>query len=121
MNKLIKQQLEACKVASITTFDDNTTHLTIPQFKQVKVDVDECYIIKLDKSLLNPNVNDTFHINWNRGIVPTHEYLLIEISKVVSKTIYVNAVDYDIGNKKSGTNSWSGWLPVEKIEILGRV
>ena len=121
MNKLIDEQLKKCKVADLSQLDTKTGKCFIPRFKQVKVEEDSCYLIKLEDSLLKPNVNDTYHINWNKGVIPPNNYLVVDISRVVGKNIYVNAIEYDIENKQPTTNTWNGWLPLERIEVLERM
>lgn len=118
MNQIIKQQLLNCKVADISGLDTKTGKCIIPRFKQVKLEEDSCYLVKLADKLLIPNVDDTYHINWNRGIVPTSKYLLIDVSRVVGKNVKVNGVGYDIDSDSPTTYVWDGWLPLEQIEII---
>ena len=121
MHKLIEKQLSEVKVANISGLDYSTGKCFIPRFKQVKVEEDACYLIKLDDSLLIPNTNDTYHINWNKGVVPISKYMIIDVSKVMGKNIKVNGVGYDYDTKQMTAKTWGGWLPLEKIEILERM
>lgn len=118
MNPIIKKQLEQVKVADLSNYDATTRTFNIPKYNQTRIIEGESYIIKLEPSLLKPNPGDSFHTNWNRGILPVHEAMLIEVSKVNGKVIYVDGVGYDLETDKSTSDFWSGWLPVDRITVV---
>ena len=118
MQTLIKKQLEKCKVADLSNYNKEKHQIIIPKYNQVRVIAGASYLFKLDKSLLIPNPDDVFHINWNRGIVPVSEYLFAEVDKVNGKVIYVDGISYDPVENVTTGSAWSGWLPLDKVEII---
>ena len=118
MNPIIKKQLEQCKVADLSNYDNLTRTYMIPKYNQLRVVEGNSYIISLDKSLLFPNPGDVFHINWNRGSVPTVENMLVEVSKVNGKFICVDGIGYNLDSGTTTLDVWSGWLPLEKVTIV---
>ena len=118
MNQIIKKQLEQVKVADLSNFDEKTHTFTIPKYNQVRLVEDESYIIKLDPTLLKPNPGDTFHINWNKGQLPTSEYMTVEVSQVNGKVVKVYGLGYNIETEQSTTDVWNGWLPIEKLTVV---
>ena len=120
MNKIIKEQLAECKVADLSGFDYKTGKGIIPRVAYEQLKEDSCYIIKLDNTLVHPNIDDAFHINWNRGILPPSDTLLIEVSKVVGKVAKVNGVSYDVATNTT-SDTWDGWLPFDRISILKKL
>lgn len=118
MNQIIKKQLEDCKVADLSNFNYETGTGIIPRFKQIKLEEDACYVVKLDNTLINHTEGDTYNVNWNGGTAPTYEYMYVEVSRIMGKNIKVNGVQYDNTTKLITNNTWSGWLPLDRIEIL---
>lgn len=118
MNPIIKKQLEQVKVADLSNYNPETRTYSIPKYNQTRILEGESYIVKLDQTLLIPNPGDSFHINWNKGILPLSDTMLIEVSKVNGKVIYVDGVGYDLDSNKTTLDVWSGWLPVEKLTVV---
>lgn len=118
MNKIIKKQLQSCRVADLPEIKDDTTHIVIPKYEQVRVTEDSTYVIKLAQSLITPNPDDMYNINWNKGSNPTFQYMFAEVGKVVGKNIFVYGVEYDIESNTPKQISWSGWLPLDRVEII---
>lgn len=118
MNQIIRKQLEQCKVADLSNYNKETRTFFIPKYNQTRVLEGKSYIIKLDPTLLQPNPGDTFHINWNKGILPLSNSMLIEVSKVNGKVIYVDGIGYDLESDKVTSGVWAGWLPIEKITVV---
>lgn len=121
MNKIIKQQLQKVTVANLGVYDDKTTVINIPQCKQDKFEVNHCYTIKLDSTLLNPMYNPVLVSNWNQGSYPRCDCLRVNVIKVVGRMINVNGVGFDFNSHQVLNYVWSGWLPTElvkQIEVL---
>lgn len=121
MNKLIKNELNKVSVANVSGYDENKSELFIPRFKQVRLEENSYYLIKLDDALLNPNEMSTLSSNWNRGTVPPQKYMKIDISKILGKMIQVTGIGYDLENDKDLNIMWSGWLPITGIEVIKKL
>lgn len=121
MNKIIEEQLRKCQVADLSKFDTDTNTYHIARFKQVRLEVNSCYLIKLSDILLDKELSSILSSNWNRGTVPTSKYMKIDVSKVLGKMIYINGIGYDFDNKVDTDVMWSGWLPIQDIEVIERI
>lgn len=112
MNKIIKQQLEKCKVAAIPNFDENTTHLIIPKTSVANNESlipGKYYQIQIDDSVFN---NSALTTNWNNNIQPPEHQLNICVIQILSKMVKVDCVG------ETTNKPWMGWLPMENIKIL---
>ena len=126
MNPLIKQQLEKCKVG--ISYDDNTTTIFIPKqnketvTKSIELKRDYYYVVKLAKYILYPPENFTLDSNWNKGVHPKSEYMLVTPIKFVGKMIQFDGCGYDYSNDKALDDLYSGlWLPSKGIEVIEEV
>ena len=127
MNNIIKQELEKCKDI-LPEFDDNTTYILIPknnnqqENKNIELEIGKYYTIQLAKYILYPPENFTLDSNWNNGIHPQSEYMLVTPIKFVGKMIQVDGCGYDFYNHKTLDDVYNGlWLPRGGIEILEEV
>lgn len=116
MNNLIKKQLEQCRVADLSRYDESTNTYFIPKFVETKVEVDKCYLIELDN--VNMSSDSTISINFNSGRIPPSKYLKVDVVKVMNDLISVNAIGYDMANKQDTNDVWSGWLSFSHLKIL---
>lgn len=121
MNKIIKEQLKKCVVANVPSYDDNTTHLQIKKYNEIKLVENSYYLIRLSSSITNPPSNSVLASNWNNGSVPKHSYFKCEISRVMGTMIKINGLAYDMTNNKDLNEMWSGWLPIEGIEVISKL
>lgn len=121
MKSLIRQQLDKVSVADLSNFDEKNNTYIIPKFKQLKVGEGDCYIIRLDASLLNPNENTLLVSNWNKGTTPIHSHYKVEITKVMGKMIKVNGLGYDYVTGTDLNDVWTGWLPLQQVEFLTKL
>lgn len=120
MNKIIKNELN--KVTEVRVeFNDNTTHLFIPQKKEIKIEANSVYLVRLSRYLLSPPANDNLSINWNAGRIPKYEYYKVDVNKVVGDMIYVTGIGYDIVNRVDINDVWEGWLPRSELEIMEKI
>lgn len=121
MNKLIKQQLENCRVANIPPFDDSTTHISISKGTSLNVtpyQVHKCYIVELEHYIINPPPNFTLAQNWNHGSVPKHKFYKCEISQVMGNMVRIMGCGYDPINDIDTNDIWDGWVPQAGIKII---
>ena len=118
MNKYIKEQLDKVKVADLSNYDESANIYHIPKFNQFKYEVDKCYLIKLDKTLLEKSNYPILVDNWNHGTCPTCEFMKADVTKVLGKMIQVNGFGYDYEHKQDLNTLWSGWLPIGQITMI---
>lgn len=121
MNKAIKDQLEKVKVANIGYYDNDTTEIIIPRFEQVRYEIGSYYLVKLDGALTSPTGNELLISNWNKGTYPRCEFLKIDVTKVLGKMIYVNALGYDNEKQEDLNYCWTGWLPIQQLELVTKL
>lgn len=121
MNPIIKAQLEKCTVAKIPKFDDETTHLVIPQKRKqdiTRYQINKCYIVELSDSFLSLEKNSPFVCNWNGGIVAKHKYYKCAIVKVMNNMIKITGFGCDPINGTETMDMWEGWVPSDDIQIF---
>ena len=124
MNKIVKEQLQKCRIADIPYYDDSTTHLIIKKKSDstgVSVKEGGCYLIELSDLILHPHDGFDFHRNWNNNIVPSCKHYKCECIKLMGKFMKINGVGYDYDHNIDLSVVWSGWLPLDGIKILGEV
>jgi hypothetical protein len=116
MFKIIKDQLNKCKVANIPLYDEGTTEILIPKGGKAVIKDDlilnKCYKIAVEDYIVKPYEGFTLHDNWNKGIAPKDKIMNCEIVQIMGKMIKVEAVGVDTNN------TWSGWLPRKAMHIL---
>lgn len=105
-NKLIEEQLKKVKKANLDNFDPETNTYNIPQLKEIKLEKNSTYLLKLKDSLF---YNEVLKFNWNNGNMPNRYYLIAEIQVMMSNMLKVNSVGYDPrANKIDSNYNWSG-------------
>ena len=117
INQIIKDQLEKVEVAKVGAYDPIKKMYVIPKHTEATFEVNHCYLIRLDKTLLNPNSNDILVDNWNQGSYPKHEYMKVSVVQKLSTNIKVDGLYYDPITKQDINELWSGWLPVDQLSI----
>lgn len=119
MDKIIKEQLNKCKVANIPFFDDNTTEIIIQRGDNAIIKDDlilnHYYKIEVEDYIIKPYDGFNLASNWNNGVVPKDKVMNCEITQIMGKMIRVEAVGVNTNN------SWSGWLPRKSIHILEEI
>lgn len=121
MNKRIEKELKKCTIAKVSmNFDENGT-LIIPQYKEIKLEEDVCFLIKLDEYVTNPPSTSTLATNWNNGSIPTHSYYIVDVVQMMGNMVKVNGIAYDYENNKDTNITWSGWLPKHCINVLKKL
>jgi hypothetical protein len=121
MNKLIKNELNKVSVADLSNYNKSKGEFLIPRIRKIRLEENSYYIIKLDSMLLNASEMSVLSSNWNHGTFPPHTYLKVDVSKVLGKMVKVNSIAYDFENNKDLNSSWSGWLPIEQVEVLEKI
>lgn len=115
MKKIVYNELKKVSVAQLE-FDESTKSLFIPKTIKIlnsSLKQGEVYRIKLEEFITNPYRSSTLASNWNNGVVPKHSEYIVEIVSKMANMIKVNGVAVE-----DQSDSFYGWLPVDKIEIL---
>ena len=116
MNKLIQEQLNKCINADLTHYDETNHEYFIPQRKDIKISVNNQYLIHLlDQA---KDVNNVVNTNWNKSQAPKDDYYKIDVEKVMGKMIFVNSIVYDNINEVDTDILWSGWLHKDYLEVI---
>ena len=124
INPIVKEQLNNCKVANIPDYNDDTFSLRIKGKKTQNNQTcipGHYYDIELANYIIKPTPDFNLHINWNKNIVPKSKYYRCEVVQILSNMIKINGVGYDVDNQTTIDDSWSGWLPLDGIEILREI
>ena len=118
VNELIEKELKKVEKADLTNFNPETNTYLIPKRKDIKVEEDCCYLVRLKDTIFT---NETLKVNWNNGSLPTYKYLKIDVSKMLPKMIKVVAVGFDNETQKDISYFWSGWLTLDEIEVIKKI
>lgn len=121
MNEIIKRELQKIH-QPLPDYNDNTTHIIIPQ-KIVdtapKFETGKSYIVKLADYILNEPPNFTLSSNWNKGIIPQSQTLIIYVKELVGKMVRVCGRGIDIGLNIYLNDIYDDlWLPDSGVEVL---
>ena len=119
MNKIIKEQLNKCRVAVIPEFGDVTTHICIKKVNEIlptNMKSNHIYLIKVKPSV---KVNTTIASNWNGGKLPKYDYYKVERVGDVGNMVKLNGIAYDNGDLC--TEPFYGYLPYDGFEIIEEV
>lgn len=124
MNNIVKKQLEACKVADLPAWDDNTVHIVINRKTQLEakdIQLNHYYIVKLADYILHEPEGFTLSTNWNAGKKPETSYLKCCVTKSMGKMLFVEGIGYDYENKADLTPVFNGWLPSAGIKVMEEI
>ena len=124
INSIIKKELDKCKNI-LPEYDEDTTYIFIPKQsnnKSIELNIDRYFIIKLAKYILYPPENFTLDSNWNHGIHPKSEYMIVTPIKFVGKMIQFDGCGYDYYNNRNLDDVYNGlWLPQGGIEVIEEI
>ena len=118
VNDLIEKELKRVEKADLTHFNPETNTYFIPKRKDIKIEEDNCYLIRLKDTIFN---NETLKVNWNGGSLPTYKYLKVDVSKIMAKMIKVVGVGFDNETQTDVSYFWSGWLTLDEIEVIKKI
>lgn len=121
MNKIVKEQLQKVVTAKIPPFDDNTTFISIKKYEEVKIVEGEYYLIEISAGVLNPTANSLLASNWNQGSIPKHTHYKCEVIRVLGQMIKITGLAYNINTNTDLNEMWSGWVPLDGIEIIQKL
>lgn len=117
MNKVIKKQLDNLYIAKSDGYDPVKHQFVFKKMSSVKLEENKFYLIKLHKSLISLEGCDVLVYNLNKGTCPTREYMKVNVLNNQHGLVQVNGFYYDAETKQDIKEFWSGWLPVDKLEV----
>ena len=117
MNKVILDQLNQVKEADLSRYDEATKTYIIPKKVGIKLEEEGSYLIYFKPAFFQ-DVN--LKVNWNNNSTPVYSYMIVEVSKIMTRMIKVVGVGYDIMNKTVTDSFWTGWVDTSEIEVLER-
>ena len=120
ISKIVEQQLKKCYFANLNNFDENTNTYFIPKYSKPKYDLTNCYLIKVNKEVIN-NTNNLLATNWNSGRAPTQEYYKAYISKTMGSYIYCDCLAFNWETKTDLSEMYSGWFNVDDITQIAKL
>lgn len=118
MNKLIEEQLKKVIFADLSNFNPDTNTYIIRKKEEIKINVDECYLIRFTDNFFN---NATVITNWNSGNVPKFKSCKADIAKTMGKMIKVNCIGYDEDTDEDLSLFWSGWIYLPDVEVIKKL
>lgn len=124
MNSVIKRELEKIH-APLPEYDDNTIEIHIPQ-KQVTneplFEVGKSYQVQLADYILNEPPNFTLSSNWNKGVVPKSQFMLMQVRELTGKMLKVYARGYDVNTDACLEDMYYDfWLPLGGVTKLKEI
>ena len=122
MNKIIRDQLNKCRVAVIPNVEDSATYIYIKKVSTIQTSnmiKNHIYLIKIKPSSKN---NDTITFNWNNGVKLLYDYYKVEKLSEVGNMIKLNGIAVDISTGNDLYNQpFYGYLPSDGFEIIEEV
>ena len=118
MNKVINDQLQKIQCADLSNYDVETNTYFIPKKKEIKIEEDYCYLIKIKPSAAH---NSAVNVNWNQGSCAPFDCMKVDVSKKMGKMIKITGLRYNLDTKSDEAQFWSGWIHVDDIEIIQKL
>lgn len=115
MNKFTYRELKKVEHLIPTAWDENTTHLIIPNVNGLineTINVGAKFTIKIENYIINQPPNFTLSENWNGGTFPPEEVLYVEIIQTMGQMTKVRAIG------KCTRIPWEGWLPNKSFKKI---
>lgn len=122
-NKIVEQQLKKVTTADLSNCEekDDCYVYIIKKHTEAVLEVDCCYLVKLDLKKLNSD-DYSYLVNFNKvNVYPECEYMKIDVLRKMATMFQINGIYYDNENKKDLDKSWSGWLPQDVIKIVNKL
>ena len=131
MDKTVKAQLLKLGI-TIPSWNDDTTHLVIPQqgapTEVVEAPIAEtfvkgaCYVFKVADYITNPPTGFNLQESWNKGIPITDNVLYVEVVGIAANMIQFTGRGYNYTDKTILSSFYDHlWLPRKSITILETV
>lgn len=118
---LIESELAKVSVATVGPYDAESRTYFIPKHVDLSLEADNCYLIKVSEAVVAPKGNDMLSSNWNNGTHPACRFMKVDVTKLLGTMAQVNGVYYDNDAKADLNGMWSGWIPVDQIEIISKL
>lgn len=113
---LIEKELSKVKYADLSNHDELTNTYFIKQRKDIKIEEDKSYLIKIKPCIYN---NIKLKNTWK--YTPEYEYFKFEVNKIIPDEIFVAGIAYDPISNLDIAYFWSGWLTLKDIEVIKKL
>ena len=117
MNQLILKELNNCNVAILPDSFENCDQLTIPKgvrdVSKMHFEIGKYYKIHMQDYIVHPYEDFTLHSQWNNNVIPKDADMNIQVLEIMGKLMKVN------GMCVPSFTPWSGWLPINSVDIVG--
>lgn len=124
MNPVIERELEKIR-APLPPIDDTTKVIRIPKYQpepQITFQVAGRYLVGLPEYIVNEPANYNLSANWNQGVVPKSNCLMVYVTQLFGKMVKVNAQGYDYVSQCTLDDVYNGlWLPIESVTIIAQL
>ena len=124
MKDIVKEQLKKVTTLKLPSYNDNTTHMIIKMSdmeEKLVFEENNYYLISLQPALLNPSSSSALESNYNEGRVPKHQYYKCEVKKILGQMIKIFGLAYDLDTDTDINETWTGWLPINSVDILQKL
>lgn len=117
MSERLVKELDKLKYANIQKINGN--EYLIRKEDGIRIIENKYYMIHVDKRLMN---NDNIYAtNWNKGKYPKANYYQVCVEKILGNMIRVTGVGSDDTSFKNISDNFSGWLPIEMLEVISKI
>lgn len=120
MHPIVLEQLGKVKIADLSHYDELKHEYFIPQYKEIKLEVGEAYIIELNQILLSKAGVDSLMM-WNHGSVPEFTCLKVAVKAINGGHAQVSGIGYNKATGQDILKMWTGWLPIKEIKIVSKL
>lgn len=117
MSERLERELKRVKFAKIEKLNE-TTYI-VRKETGIRLEENNCYLIRLNDSIFDPN--NILTSNWNNGKIPSSRYYQIDIDKIMGDMIRISGVGFDTEDCLVMKDNWWGWLPKNEIEIIKKL
>lgn len=118
LDKIIKTQLEKLEVAKVSQYNEEKHRYLFKKISGLNIELNKTYIIKLDKQLLNKDINTFLVNNWNGGKIPLFNIIKGKVVQILGTMYKISGIYLDEHYNIIEGQSWEGWFPLEKLEII---
>ena len=99
-----------------------TYNISRNENKEISIEIDNYYLIRLKSDILHPSEFSTLHINWNKNIIPKFDIYKCCVTQILGKMIRIDGVAFDIAsNADLGEMLYDFWVPLNSLEIIKKL
>jgi len=116
LNKFILEQLNNCRIANISPYNNDSTEIYINGIRKEKIlQFNKYYHIVLENYIVNPPPNFDLATNWNDGTTPEDPDINAEIIQATNADLAEAKMLRISGKCEPSGKFWTGWVPKKSI------